>query len=188
MTDTIAICITVCFAGIVFLIFMGKLKGLSLSKAGGLSIQSTEASNEVLLHVLDHLLDQAQKNFNYTMVDAILKCSSEPEMQKRMCYISFVDNILREIQTIGLNRYLEIAGLYNGTLDCYSKHLLLALEMLVQERLDSYEKMSAVPSTDTFKAILQSKIEKNKGYRDLIQSYIDDLGLHSDTLTHVQKV
>jgi len=185
MTDTQAICLTVTvfIAGIVFLIALGKLKGLSLSKTGGLLLQGVDATNEVLLHILDHFLDQAQKNFNYTMVDAIHKCSSDPDMQKRMCYISFVDNILREIYTMGLNRYLELAGLGNGTLDCYSKHLILALEMLVQERLDAYERMSNIESTETFKSILRSKIEKNKSYQAMIATYIADMGLQSDTVT-----
>ena len=67
--------------------------------------------------------------------------------------------------------------------ECFAMGMLMSTKVLVDERLDTYEKSLHLKSSDTFRKITRGKIEKNLNYSGIINRHLDIRGMGSGTIT-----
>ena len=121
------------------------------------------------------------QSFNITITRA------DNHGQKYAIYVACLNHCLRDIASVGLKNYINknktIGNWSENEATYFTNNQLIAMKILIDERLRAYHKVSDLRSSTTFKRILQSKIDKNENYKTLITGYLEHQGLNDSAVT-----
>jgi len=169
---------------ITWLLYKGKLSNMSWKMGKGLNVEAADNGNGLALQFLEKLLEEAEQRFKRKMLDIANECFKDNQRGKEHAMqIIALNHCTREIRSTGLGNYIadakQIGGWSDEETDRFARGLLMAIRVMVDARLDAYARCRYFRSSNSFRSILQTKIDKNLEYSSMLNRYLKDHGMDS---------
>jgi hypothetical protein len=181
------LCITVIVAIFAWLINSGKVGTITWKKGYGFTYEKPTNNDALALMLTDKSIDEEESKFKRRMLATVFETFKDNRQgQEQAIRIIALNHCMRDIQSIGLSTHIadakKIGGWSDEEAESFTQGLLVSGRKLIDARLDAYAKCNQFNTSATFRAVTNSKIEKNIQYSAMINRYLKDYGLKSEIL------
>ena len=182
--SVIAVVLIVC---ITYLIRTGKFGTWEWIKGKGVTYVPSDNGNEVALLFIDTMLDKAEYDFKDKMIDVSYESFKDNTFgQKYATRIVALNHCMKDMYSAGFDNYIAKAQQIGRWTDVetenFAKGLLVSARVMIDARLDAYEKSIQLRSSCTFRKITQGKIEKNLKYSKMVDTFLESFGMLTDSI------
>ena len=190
-TDIGMVCLTLIILVVVpcmtLIIRDGKIGTLSWEKGKGFKYEKPNNGNEITLQFIDKQHDEAEDKFKRKMLTISYECFKDNrDGWKHATDIIALNHCMRDIASLGFENYIsnvkQTGRWSDAETECFAMGMLMSARVMIDERLDTYEKSSHLKSSDTFRKITQGKIEKNLRYSEIVNRNLERLGICSSII------